>query len=286
MTMATYAQLANEPEWGAQYTPPAMVTELLAPLRELYGLGPNAVGAAGDNNHLSGRHRSYAWCRNSRFCGDRGYGTSDARDQGGDRNWYRAADVGITGQALFDASRRMDALVRSGRAPGIAEWFGTFDGVRVVGWFQGNPSTSDSSHLFHLHVGFWNSSANDQVLMRLVYATIAGIEDPSTVPAADMRRDAMFRMIDPEGNQFVIAPDALSPTGWSYVEITPDRQGWALVAAGIGTANGNVNDPNADPHSKGGGALDWRPGMFGPSKAEVRAQFLADVLAGVRAAPE
>ena len=172
--MPTYVQLASEPEWGAQHTPPAMQVELLGPLRVFYGLGPSAVGAAGDNNHLSGRHRSYAWDRNSRYCVDRGYGTSDARDQSGDRNWYRAVDVGITGQALFDASRRMDALVRSGRAPGVAEWFGTLDGRTVAGWFQGSPSTSDSSHLFHLHVGFWNEAANDAALMQLVYATITG----------------------------------------------------------------------------------------------------------------
>ena len=184
--MPTYVQLASEPEWGAQFTPPAIQSGLIEPLRAFYGLGPSAVGAAGDNNHLSGRHRSYAWDRNSRYCVDRGYGTSDARDQSGDRNWYRAVDVGITGQTLFDASRRMDALVRSGRAPGVAEWFGTFDGHNVVGWFQGSPSTSDSSHLLHLHTGFWNESASDLALMQLVYATITG------TAAADEEDDMLY----------------------------------------------------------------------------------------------
>lgn len=195
--MPTYVQLASEPEWGAQFTPPAIQSGLIEPLRAFYGLGPSAVGAAGDNNHLSGRHRSYAWDRNSRYCVDRGYGTSDARDQSGDRNWYRAVDVGITGQTLFDASRRMDALVRSGRAPGVAEWFGTFDGRTVVGWFQGSPSTSDSSHLTHLHAGFWNESANDAALMQLVYAIITG------TAAADEEDDMpMYLLKTPTGHQY------------------------------------------------------------------------------------
>lgn len=147
---------------------------LIGPLRTFYGLSFNAVGSAGDNNHLYGRHRSYNWDVLSRYCTSRSYGTSDSRDQGGDKNWYRAVDVGITGQQLFDASHRMDALARSGACPGLAEWFGTFNGVTVVGWFQGGPGTSDSSHLFHLHVGVWNQYANDATTMQQIYGAITG----------------------------------------------------------------------------------------------------------------
>jgi hypothetical protein len=147
---------------------------LIGPLRVFYGLSFNAVGSAGDNNHLYGRHRSYNWDVLSRFCTDRAYGTTDSRDQGGDRNWYRAVDVGITGQQLFDASHRMDALARSGECPGLAEWFGTFDGVNVVGWFQGQPASSDSSHLLHLHAGVWNQYANDAATMQQIYGAITG----------------------------------------------------------------------------------------------------------------
>lgn len=191
--MPTYLQLGSEPEWGAQRTPAAMETELLAPLRKFYGLGPASIGAAGDNNHLYGRHRSYAWCRNSRYCTDRSYGTTDARDQAGDRNLYRASDVGITGQPLYDASHRMDALARSGRAPGLAEWFGTYDGRIVVGWYEGHPSSSDSSHLTHLHAGFWNGSANDAQLMRLVYQTITGTTTEEE-PMLEIPRDSAGTM--------------------------------------------------------------------------------------------
>ncbi len=172
--MPTYLQLQQEPVWGAQYVSPVMNAGLLGPLRVFYGLGPSAVGAAGDNNHLYGRHRSYNWDKTSIYCTNRAYGTTAPQDQLGDKNWYRAVDVGIQGQLLWDASHRMDALARSGSCPGLAEWFGTFDGQRVVGWFEGKPSTSDSSHLFHLHVGVWNKYANDAATMQQLYATITG----------------------------------------------------------------------------------------------------------------
>lgn len=176
--MPTYQELASEPEWGAQFVPPVMNAGLLGPLRVFYGLGPSAVGSAGDNNHLYGRHRSYSWDRNSRYCTNRGYGTTDPRDQPGNRNWYRAVDVGIKGPDLFAASRRMDDLVRSGKCPGLAEWFGTFNGVNVVGWFEGRPTTADASHLSHLHVGVWNGFANDAETMQIIYGAITGTADP------------------------------------------------------------------------------------------------------------
>lgn len=182
--MPTYIQLASEPVWGTQFIPPTMNAGLLAPLRAFYGLSLSAVGSAGDNNHLFGRHRSYNWDKTSIYCTNRSYGTTDSRDQGGNRNWYRAVDVGIQGQALFDASHRVDALTRSGKCPGLAEWFGTFDGVRVVGWFEGEESSSDSSHLLHLHVGIWNEFADDATTMIQLYNAITGTIEPT--PEADV----------------------------------------------------------------------------------------------------
>lgn len=184
--MATYVQLAAEPVWGAQFIPPAMNAGLIGPLRVFYNLGTGAVGSAGDNNHLYGRHRSYNWDKTSIYSMDRSYATTDARDQGGNRDWYRAVDVGIQGQQLFDASRRMDALARSGQCPGLAEWFGTFDGVNVVGWFEGEPSSSDSSHLFHLHVGIWNQYANDAVTVTQLFNAITGTNQPILTSETDV----------------------------------------------------------------------------------------------------
>lgn len=173
--MPSYLQLAGEQVWLDQYVPDNLTRLLIEPLRAFYNMGPTAIGAPGDNNHLYGRHRSRNWDLQSRYCTNRTYGTQDARDRASDGNIYRAVDVGIQGQTLFDASHRMDALVRSGGCPGVAEWFGTFDGVNVVGWFEGHPSTSDNSHLWHLHVGLWNQYANDPATLRQVYSAITGV---------------------------------------------------------------------------------------------------------------
>jgi len=175
--MPTYLQLRQEPVWIAQYVPANLDTVLIQPLRTFFGLGPAAIGAPGDNNHLYGRHRSANWDRTSIYCTNRSYGTTDARDKRGDQNWYRAIDVGITGQKLYNACHRVDLLVRAGKLPGLAEWFGTFDGQTVVGWFEGHPSSSDDSHLWHLHVGLWNEFANDEDTLHLLYDAIIGGDD-------------------------------------------------------------------------------------------------------------
>jgi hypothetical protein len=109
--------------------------------------------------------------------------------------------------------------------------------------------------------------------------TLLGVAPTATAPKGNAE---MFRLIDPEGGQFVISPDTLSSTGWSYEPIVDPVGpiGRALVAAGIGTANGNPNDPAHDPYANN----QWRPGTFGPHKTDVRAKLIADVAAAVVAA--
>jgi len=173
--MVSYLELGSEPVWGQQITPINMLEVLVKPLRAFYGLGPALIGAPGDNNHLRGRHRSRDWDLTSAYCTNRTYATTDSRDKAGSGSWYRAIDIGITGQTLYAASRRIDTLVRSGADGGkVAEWFGTFDGRTVVGWFEGHVATSDESHLFHMHLGVWTKWADDSGLMQLLYETITG----------------------------------------------------------------------------------------------------------------
>lgn len=172
--MPTYAALMAEAVWRAQFVPPLLDSVLIRPLRTFYSLGPSAVGAPGDNNHVYGRHRSANWDRTSIYCTNRSYGTTDARDKRGGQDWYRAVDIGISGQPLWDACHRLDNAVRAGRLPGLAEWFGSYDGKTVVGWYEGHPSSSDSSHLYHAHVGLWNEVANDEATLRAVYQTFTG----------------------------------------------------------------------------------------------------------------
>ena len=64
----------------------------------------------------------------------------------------------------------------------------------------------------------------------------------------------MFRLIDPDNAQFAIYPDAMSPTGWTWVAIKIGDQDRMMVAGGVGTANGSANDPIHDPHATTTGA--------------------------------
>lgn len=179
--MPTYAELALEPQWNAETlaAPHEAFNERMA---SHFGLSPLLVGSKGDNNHLYGRHRSRRWDMTSRYCTDRSYGTTDARDQQNDGNFLRATDIGISGQTHWTAAHRLDTAVRAGMLPCVAEWFGTFDGRTVTGWFEGHPSSSDSSHLTHLHVGIWTKYCTDAEQLQLLGDIITG----TVVPGGDM----------------------------------------------------------------------------------------------------
>jgi hypothetical protein len=175
----TRLQLEQEPWWGAEREAPAHAA-FNARLREHYGHTRAETGSKGDQNHLRGRHRSRAWVANSAYCTDRTYGNRDARDKAGDANWLRATDVGISGAELRAASAQLDAAVKAGRLPSVAEWFGTKDGTHVTGWFDGHVSSSDSSHLYHLHVGVWTAFCDDAGQMDLLGDIITGEDDDMT----------------------------------------------------------------------------------------------------------
>ncbi|HEX6872672.1 MAG TPA: hypothetical protein VF163_16365, partial [Micromonosporaceae bacterium] len=159
--------------WNAEYEPPALA-KFNTRLRSFYDHTKVQTGSKGDDNHLRGRHRSRNWCLNSRYCTNRAYGTTDARDKRGDGDWLRATDCGIQGTQLQQASKRLDTAVRAGLLPCVAEWFGTFDGLVVSGWYEGKPSSSDTSHLWHLHAGLWTEYANHDQQLDLLYQVITG----------------------------------------------------------------------------------------------------------------
>jgi hypothetical protein len=224
----SYAELQTEAVWRTQFVPQALHEHLIVPLRNHYGLGPISIGAPGDNNHLYGRHRSRNWALISRFCTNRSYGTTHAKDQAGNGDWYRAIDFGITGQPLYDACRRLDAAVRAGQLPGVAEWFGTFDGRTVVGWYQGRPSSSDSSHLTHGHVGLWNESANDPELMKQLFAVITGTAPPPTT----VEDDDMWLIVAPSKTIY-LAPGDLVDTKPVAIPLTDYNKVLSWRAGGV-----------------------------------------------------
>jgi hypothetical protein len=184
--MPTQAQLEAEIWWAQEMEAPAHA-RFNGRLRAHYGHTRSQTGSKGDVNHLRGRHRSRDWDLNSRWCTDRAYATRDARDKAGVGRWLRATDIGIQGPDLWAASRRLDAAVRAGRLPCVAEWFGSLDGLHVIGWYQGHPSTSDVSHTWHLHVGIWTKYCDDEEQLALLYAVITGEDDDMPLTTDDLK---------------------------------------------------------------------------------------------------
>jgi hypothetical protein len=175
--MPSYEQLNAEPQWREESLAPAQAAfnQRMAVAFQLSSL---LIGSKGDNNHLYGRHRSRRWDISSSYCTDRTYATVDSRDRVGDSNWLRATDIGIRGPVHWAAAHRLDVAVRAGVLPCLAEWFGTFDGQSVVGWFEGRPSSSDSSHLTHLHVGIWTGYCDNAQQLSLLADIITGAGAP------------------------------------------------------------------------------------------------------------
>lgn len=162
--MPSYAQLDDEAAWRAETAAPGIAT-LAAGLRAHYAGAE--IGIRGDNNHLNGYHRSRRWIKESAFCTNRTYSVSrTAGDKsGGDSNWACAIDFGGIPQAeLHQVCKRLDAAVRAGRLEKITEWYGNFgDDDRVDGFdnISNRMASSDSSHLFHLHMSFDRGRANE-----------------------------------------------------------------------------------------------------------------------------
>jgi hypothetical protein len=174
--MVTYEQLAAE-SWYNDETTADAHRAFNVRVRDFWGLSAIEVGSKGDNFHLRGRHRSRNWTRNSIYCTNRDYGDTDIRDKTGDGDWLSASDLGgMPALERYAFTKRLDQAVRAGLLPAVAEWFGTFDGVSVVGWFQGHSSTSDPSHLYHTHIGLWRSMCNDTAQLALLGDIITGGE--------------------------------------------------------------------------------------------------------------
>lgn len=176
--------ITSETYWAREIVP-APLDSCFRACCDHFGTSPLGGGTKGNASHTYGRHRSYEWCRRSAFCTDRSYGTTDQRDKDGEDRHIRAFDVPLGRVQIRDVSRRLNNAVRAGDAPMIAEWFGTFDNVNVVGWFEGEPSSSDDSHLSHVHVGLWTKYANDVAALNTVYEIMTG--DTMAITSADAK---------------------------------------------------------------------------------------------------
>jgi hypothetical protein len=135
-------------------------------------------GIAGDPSHTYGYHR----CRNVLPSSD--YSVQTGPDRAGDGNAASALDISynatwmrtITKRLLDSAKDQNDLRLNCCR-----EFFGTLDGDTVTGWdtYYGEPSTSDDSHLWHVHISVLRKYANDRDALAGVLSVIKGDDDVS-----------------------------------------------------------------------------------------------------------
>lgn len=163
--MATLAQLQAEAWWIREFTPPAL-SALRIKLLDYFNLPGANVGIKGNTVHLRGYHRSHAWIKNSRYCTNRTYSVSETpgnRNPGND-DWLSAIDITVDRPRLIEICRRLDVAVRAGRLEKVTEWYGNDDGDNRVDGFNNIANvvaTSDSSHLWHLHISFDRGRVNE-----------------------------------------------------------------------------------------------------------------------------
>jgi hypothetical protein len=150
--------ITSESYWGRESNPPALV-ELGAKLRAHYKLSAGAIGIKGNTAHLAGYHRSANWVRNSAYCTSRSYSVTETAGNRKPTNadWCCAIDATLPHDEFLAACRRLDKAVRAGLLEKITEWYGNDDGDnRVDGYdnIRNVVASSDSSHLWHLHMSF------------------------------------------------------------------------------------------------------------------------------------
>lgn len=161
--MPSYGQLDDEAAWREEFAPQGLVS-LSSKLKSHW---PDAgIWIRGDNEHLSGYHRSRRWIQESAYCENHSYSVSRTSGDrsGGNQNWSCAMDVALDATNLQAACRRLDAACRAGALEKITEWFGNLgNGGGVDGWdnISNRSATADSSHLTHLHMSFDRGRANE-----------------------------------------------------------------------------------------------------------------------------
>jgi hypothetical protein len=219
MAAPTLARLRAEPFWQNEAVP-GNLTDFVFALADHFGISHGNAGTVGNAVHLEGRHRSIEWALNSAFCTDRGYGTRDDRDKRGNPRHVRAVDltwindpdnqdqVAKAMAEFHPLCHTLDNAVRAGLLPQVAEWFGTFDGRTVSGFFEGGPGTAGSSHLHHLHIGFWTENADDDRADIFKILTGASGSGGDEMSVADVRT-GLHQLFDEAANRS-------TPTGRQY----------------------------------------------------------------------
>lgn len=176
--MPTYTELRRESYWDREIVTPEL-DWLGDELCRRTGRPRVAFGTKGDNRHLKGSHRSQEWIRRSRYCTNRTYTVQAGLTLDQMRH---IAGVDFTPGSVEDMitqSKRISTAMISGQLEGVREFYGNVDGDRIVdGWdnVRNRKATSDSSHLWHWHLGLDRRYCGDRALMERILAVVLGLE--------------------------------------------------------------------------------------------------------------
>jgi LysM repeat protein len=161
----------------ADYAPDALVRAGKEAAKEI----PSAKfsGVLGDRNHTYGYHRG----RNVLPKND--YSVTLSLDKQGPAGAASALDISLSAAQMKVVTKRLrDAALdpNDTAMEAVREFYGTLDGKKVFGLIHDSEqgywrnSTSDSSHLWHIHISFFRKYANNYAAVRKVIDVMKGVK--------------------------------------------------------------------------------------------------------------
>lgn len=242
--MPSYEELRSEVWWDREFQPPTLA-KLCSDLRAFYKVSAMNIGSKGNNLHLRGYHRSYAWLKNSRYCTNRSYSTTETSGnrRPANGNHLCAVDITIPATKLIPMCRRLDIAVRAGRLEKITEWYGNDDGDNRVDGYNNvvnAVASSDDSHLWHAHLSFDRGMVTRDHTD--LYHVLTGTT-PAPIPTPLPVEDEMYVIFkDTEDNRW-------ASNGWERELLPveePDNRWFVLTSKfKATTVKDKVKDPDA-----------------------------------------
>lgn len=130
-------------------------------------------GIVGDRAHTYGYHRARSQLASS------DYSVRLAKDKQGDANAASAIDISLSASMMRTVTKRFMKVAKDKSDPRRAyfrEFFGTLNGKTVTGWDTSSNSatTSDSSHLWHVHVSVYRKYATSRTAAEALLSIFTG----------------------------------------------------------------------------------------------------------------
>jgi len=141
------------------------------------GQPATAAGDKGNEAHRRGSHRSQDWILHSVYCTNRTYTVQSGLAAA---QLLHIAGFDFTpgnATAMIAQCKRLMAAMRAGQLEEVRELYGNVDGDQVVdGWnnLENRAASSDSSHLWHWHLGLDRRHLTDRSLMERIVAIALG----------------------------------------------------------------------------------------------------------------